>query len=185
MSGERRRGILLVALAALLAFAAVRFGGALLSGRGGTGFSPPDSPADNQSRIDLPQFVELRLGELENKPAEFNPGRDPFGFYTPPPPPPPPAPPRQKAPTGRPQPKPASTTPQKPKPPPVTVTFLGSFGPVDRRIAVFTDGNDLYNARVGDVVKEHFVVDNIGFESSDLKYVNFPEEPPARLAVGG
>lgn len=183
MSGERRQGILLVALAALLAFAAVRFGGALLSGRGGTGSSRLDSPAKDQSRIDLPQFVELRLGELENKPAEFSPGRDPFGFYTPPPPPPPPPP--QKPPAKQAQPKPAAKTPQKPRPPPVTVTFLGSFGPVGRRIAVFTDGNDLYNARVGDVVKEDFVVDNIGFESSDLKYVNFPEAPPARLVAGG
>ena len=70
-------------------------------------------------------------------------------------------------------------------PPPVDVAFLGSFGPDRGRIAVFTDGTDLYNARIGDVVKAHFVVEAIGYESADLKFVNFPDAPAQRLEAGG
>jgi hypothetical protein len=50
---------------------------------------------------------------------------------------------------------------------------------------VFTDGNDLYNVRVGDIVKVDFVLESVGYESADLKYVNFPEVPAQRLAAGG
>ncbi len=187
MSDKRRQRTLLVALAVVLALAAIRVAGGLFSGGGGPSVSGLDGARDDESELDLPPLVDLRLADLEKKPAEFSPGRDPFRFYVPPPPPKPKpaAPPRRPPPRPRPQRAQAPPKPPKPQPPPVTVTFLGSFGPAQGRIAVFTDGNDLYNARVGDVVKEHFVVASIGFESADLSYVNFPDAPPARLAAGG
>jgi hypothetical protein len=75
--------------------------------------------------------------------------------------------------------------PLGPQPPPVDVTFLGSFGPPTRRIAVFTDGKTIYNAERGDTLSGKFVVHAIGFESVDLTFVGFPDVPPERLAVGG
>lgn len=74
-----------------------------------------------------------------------------------------------------------------PRPPPITVVYLGSFGPERRRIAVFADGagENLYNVRVGEVVEGKFIVDRIGYESVDIKFVGFPDEPAKRLPIGG
>ena len=69
----------------------------------------------------------------------------------------------------------------------VNVTYLGSFGPESKRVAVFADesGQNLYNARTGDVLEGKFIVYRIGYESVDLKFVGFPDEPARRLAIGG
>nr|MBP9824920.1 hypothetical protein [Thermoanaerobaculia bacterium] len=74
-----------------------------------------------------------------------------------------------------------------PRPPPVTLVYLGSFGTEARRIAVFADdkGENLYNVRVGEIVEGKFIVDRIGYESVDLKFVGFPDEPAKRLPIGG
>ncbi len=135
-----------------------------------------------------PQLTELRLADLELKAAEYHPGRDPFRFEVKPPPAPPkpaPAPPvQQVAPPPRPATQARSTSPPAPTPPPVDVRYLGSFGPESRKIAVFGDGTDIYNVRKGGILKQHFVVESINYESADLKYVNFPQLPPTRLAAG-
>jgi hypothetical protein len=67
----------------------------------------------------------------------------------------------------------------------VDVTYLGSFGSPERRIAVFSDGKTIYNATRGDTLGGKFVVHAIGYESVDLTFVGFPDVPPERLAVGG
>ncbi|MBZ0089277.1 MAG: hypothetical protein K8H90_02750, partial [Thermoanaerobaculia bacterium] len=74
-----------------------------------------------------------------------------------------------------------------PRPPEVTLVYLGSFGPNQRRVAVFADaGRDkIYNALAGDVLEGKFIVDRIGYESVDVKFVGFPEAPAKRLAIGG
>lgn len=71
-----------------------------------------------------------------------------------------------------------------PRPPEVTLSYLGSFGPDGRRIAVFTasDGRSVINALEGDVIEGKFVVVKIGFESVDLGFVGFPDAAPRRLA---
>lgn len=79
----------------------------------------------------------------------------------------------------------AALAAQGPQLPAIELEYLGSFGPPERRIAVFTDGAEIYNAVEGEVLQGKFVVAQIGYESVDLAYVEFPEEPPARLAVGG
>ena len=76
-------------------------------------------------------------------------------------------------------------TPPKAEPPPIDIVYLGSFGKPGRRIAVFSDDESVYNALVGDVIKEKFVLVAIGYESADLKFVGFPEVGPSRLAAGG
>lgn len=133
--------------------------------------------------------AELLVEELEHKPAAYKAGRNPFTFA---PPPAPAAPPRPAAPPP-PPPRPAATpqptqtapAPPRPQPPPVRFVYLGSFGPPGRQIAVFSEGQELFNAFEGDVLQEEFVVRRIGFESADVGFVNFPDSPPQRLAVGG
>ena len=120
------------------------------------------------------QIVDLALQQLERKPAVFEPGRDPFRFQRKeaPKPPPPPPPPR-------------AATPAKPRPPEPTFQFLGSFGPEEKRVAVFSDQSEIFNVLEGDVFKEAFVVKKIGYESADIGWVDFPDEPARRLAAGG
>lgn len=129
----------------------------------------------------------LDVGEVA---GEYEPGRDPFRFYEPPPPPPAPPPRPQPPPPSQPvapQPPPGPTVPPKPQPPPIDVQYLGSFGPEAAPIAVFTDpdGEEIWNVRLGEAIEGKFRVVRIGYESVDLGYVGFPDEPPARLPVGG
>ncbi len=71
-----------------------------------------------------------------------------------------------------------------PKPPPFTLKYLGSFGPVERRLAVFTDGKTIRNVKEGGTIDGRFTVDHIGFESVDIGFVGFPDVPPQRLPAG-
>lgn len=184
MSRQRQQIVLLVALVAILGFLVTRPNGSVRQLAPGwredapiAAWRPPEQVAD------------VRLEELAAKPGEYRPGRDPFRFQAPPQPAPAPAPPPPTpAPAARPQTPPqqqAKAAPPKPKPPPIDFRYLGSFGPSESRIAVFIDAKDIYNARRGDVVKEHFVVRQIGFESADVGFVGFPDEPAQRLPLGG
>ena len=138
------------------------------------------------------EVLELQTARLMAEPREFRIGRDPWRFgeapkpvrKAPPPKPKPPPEPTPKTVEVDPEPD-VPTTPAKPRPPAVDVTFLGTFGPSDRQIAVFFDGDAIYNASRGDVLNEKFQVVEIGLESVDLGFVGFPDEPPARLAIGG
>jgi hypothetical protein len=69
----------------------------------------------------------------------------------------------------------------------VNLRYLGSFGPERARIAVFVGpgGGEVLNAREGDVLEGKFIVERIGYESVDLKFVGFPDAPARRLAAGG
>jgi hypothetical protein len=133
------------------------------------------------------EIVALKPVDVGAVPSGYEPGRDPFRFYQPPPPPPPPPtpppppPPVEVVVPGPPAPPPA---PPKPQPPAIDVRYLGSFGPPESPIAVFTDGEEIHNVRVGEVIEGKFRVVRIGYESVDLAYVNFPDEPAARLPVG-
>ena len=71
-----------------------------------------------------------------------------------------------------------------PKPPPFTLSYLGSFGPPSRRLAVFSDGKTIYDVQQGETIQGKFIVSQIGYESVDIKFVGFPEWPAQRLAVG-
>jgi hypothetical protein len=148
--------------------------------------------AKDSSQTVLP----LRLAALDNMPHSFTAGRDPWRFVEPPPPPPPvPRQPTaaelralQEAEAARQrllaqQQAAAAAEAAKPKPAPFTWTYLGSFGPARLRIAVFTDGQKVWNAREGEVLEGKFVVAQIGFESVDIRFVGFPDWPAERLAV--
>ncbi len=188
MNTETRQRLLLGVLIAAFA---------LLVGRqlvpalgGGTGVAAPVSTADGRvdSASGSVEIAELRLEALEHKPASYRPGRDPFRFAPKPPPPPPepqPAPPPPSAPAPREQRPATPPPPPKPQPPAVEFVFLGSFGVPGREIAVFADGKEILNAFAGDVLRQEFVVRSIGYESADIGFVNFPDEPAKRLAIGG
>jgi hypothetical protein len=140
------------------------------------------------------EIVGLDLGEPAGQPNALTVGRDPFRFGAPPPPPPPPPPTKEDLERMRRQEEERRLAAERAalealieKPPPVTLVYLGSFGTEKRRIAVFADaaGENLYNVRVGETVEGKFIVDRIGYESVDLKFVGFPDEPAKRLPIGG
>lgn len=196
MSSDRRRW-LLIALGALVLALLVRY----VPWSGG---EEPLGPARGSSNtaatgaFDTPDAVaELALGSLSKVPKTTPVGRDPWRFYEPPPPPPPPpyrptaadlerdrlaleqaardAAERQRL---------AMEEAARPKPPQFTFKYLGSFGPKSRPLAAFSDGKTIVNAREGDVVLAKFRVAKIGYESVDIKYIEFPDVPALRLAVG-
>ena len=56
---------------------------------------------------------------------------------------------------------------------------------ITRRLAVFSDGSEIFNVLEGDVLKEHFIVERIGYESVDVTFLGFPDVPARRLEIGG
>ena len=183
-----RQKTLLAVLAAVLLLLGARTLWPRLAGIDDGGGVARFSLSGPDERPAIPRLTELRLSDLELKPGEYHPGRDPFRFAAKPPPPAPPPPAPQPAPpvqVAQPPPRPQPAQPPAPTPPPVDVTYLGSFGPSNGKIAVFADGTDIYNVRKGDILKQHFLVESINYESADLKFVNFPTLPPTRLAAGG
>jgi len=163
------------------------FGGAGSRSSAGRGTGAEGS----EWRETLPQVEVLRLGALEAGTQELSEGRDPFQI-------------RQSAPPPRPRPDQsdirkrieearrrqttevtAPARPPAPTPPPIDVVFLGCFGSGRMRLAVFTDGSEIFNVPEGDVLKDKFVVVKIGMESADLGFVGFPDAPAKRLEIGG
>jgi hypothetical protein len=143
------------------------------------------------ARVDLP---ELRLAERAVEPGPLTPGRDPFRFGAPPAPPPPPPPTKAELEAMRLAQEQAERQrleaerrrqieEARPRVPP-EVKYLGSFGPKNHRIAVFNDGSRIVNLSEGELLNGRFLVFKIGYESVDLKFLGFPNEPPARLPAG-
>jgi hypothetical protein len=176
---ERRRQRLLLAVLAVAAaaFAVTRLPSLLGPGDdGGPRFG-------GDAGVGEARVAELDVARLDAAPRDYEPGRDPFRYYDPPPkPPPPPPPPPPVEVVETPPPPVVDPGPQLPE---IDLTYLGSFGPQANPIAVLTNGDTIHNAIQGEIVEGRFVVVQIGLESVDLGYVEFPDEPPARLAVGG
>ncbi len=192
-AGSNRPNPLLLGLLGIVAaVAAWRY---LPSFSGGPGFTRTATAELRSTRIDV---VELAPHTLDQPPAPSRPTRDPWSFGTraepetpgaEPEPPEPPEPPRPVIPE-TPAPTVVRETPAPepvgPRPPPVDVFYIGSFGRNDNPIAVFVDSDrSIFNALEGDLVKDKFEVRNIGYESVDLLFVDFPDERPVRLAIGG
>ena len=111
---------------------------------------------------DIAQTVlPLRLAALDAMPRSFTAGRDPWRFVEPPPPPPP--------------------VPRKPSA--AELRAMQEAEAARQRIAVFTDGQKVWNAREGEILEGKFVVAQIGYESVDIRFVGFPDWPVERLAV--
>ncbi|HYL04445.1 MAG TPA: hypothetical protein VE075_00290 [Thermoanaerobaculia bacterium] len=162
------------------------------------GVASASDAAPGTATAQTAQLVEtLHLDALGRTPPGFTTGRNPWRFVEPPPPPPPPPPKppsaaelraRQEAEEAarrlaEEQARLAAIEAAKPKPPPFTWSYLGNFGPPNQRIAVFTDGQRVWNARQGETLEKKFIVTQIGYESVDIGFVGFPEVPATRLAV--
>ena len=180
MKLERRERTLLAVLGVvLLVFLGFRLGPLLGSLTGGDGEGG------------LPSFEAAAQGEVEQlQPLspelhDYRVERNPFHFYEPPPPPPPPRPRIEPRPQPPPPPPREPEPDPGPQPPVLSFSYLGSFGPREGRIGVLTDAQGgLYNVRVGDEVGDVVRVANIGYESIDLQYLDFPDLPAVRLEVG-
>lgn len=178
MTPERRQKYLLAALGVVLLWAGWSvLQDHVLPGGAGGGFSGFGSG----SLPDAPEGEVVELAALSPEVRKHTVERDPFRFGQIPQPPVKTAPP--------PPPRPVETRPPPPPEPrgPVLPTlelsYLGRFGPKRRPIAVLTDGESIINVREGDPVNEHFRLQSINLESVDLEYINFPDEPAARLGV--
>lgn len=132
----------------------------------------------------------------------------------PPPPPPPPAPPPDKDKDGIPdfrdncvaKPNPDQTDvdgdgigaaceetaeiapppppPPAPQPPVFTYRYIGTFGSGANPIATFSQGEEVINARVGDVIGGKFILRGIGIESVEISFVDFPPDRTQRIPLG-
>jgi hypothetical protein len=202
----RRQLYLLVALAAVLILAVVRWGGkssagapapvstpaATVSGSPeedkaavraqprasrGKSVSPEDVPIVTIQDLEPPR---ARGGEKADRNI-FDP-RQPTATPrpTPTPPPPPPPAPGSAAFIGPMPPPPPTPTPV---PPEISFKFIGTFGPKDRPVAVLIAGDQLVNARAGDVVFDRFIVRSIGYESVDIGFKGYPPSVTKRLGM--
>ncbi len=203
-SSTRRQLYLLAALATVLILAVVRWGGkgaasapAPASAPAVSGSPEQDRPAararpraSKEKNISPEDVPIVTLQDLEPPRARggdradrniFDP-RLPTATPRPtptPPPPPPPAPGSAAFIGPLPPPGPTAT----PVPPEVAFKFIGSFGPKDRPVAVLIAGDQLVNARAGDVVFDRFIVRNIGYESVDIGFVGYPPSVTKRLGM--
>jgi len=158
----------------------------------------PGAPAARgKASAPVHEVVDLRVAALQHDPESYRPGRDPWRFVEPPPPPPLPI--HQPTAAERAAERAAAEQAARlraeaeerarlealiPKPPPFTLKYLGNFGAPDRRLAVFTDGKNIFNVREGGTIDGKFTVNHIGFESVDVGFVGFPNTPPQRLPAG-
>jgi hypothetical protein len=195
--GTRRQAITLGIVLLGLGLIAARFatgggsaGPAATSASRVTDFDPESSggaPARGGKRaakkeVSANEVPPITKEDLEpHKPAASAlAGRDLFDFR-PPTPVPPPLPP----PTPTPQPvcgdpryvgacPPTPPPPPTPTPAPPEIGFrcIGTFGPRDNPIAVLIQGDQIVNARAGDVVFDRFKVVRVGFESVEIGFVD-------------
>lgn len=209
---EGRTKLLLGILGVLLLFVVWRFVAPVL-GMGGGDSGGDDDYANLTTSVgripgagrasaspEVDEVADLRLAELQGTHRGYRPGRDPWRFVDPPPPPTPPPPPPPPPPTRQEieaqnaeaerlrrlqeeAARLAAIEAARPKLP-QTLKYLGKFGPDARPIGVFTDGKNILNVQEGEVIQGKFIVAQIGFESVEIQFVGFPNEPPQRLPVG-
>ncbi|MGB5294464.1 MAG: hypothetical protein WBP34_05890 [Thermoanaerobaculia bacterium] len=201
MSKDQRQKVLLGVLLVLMLVAVGRqFGPRITAGFGSSESGNRSQTAERgtvRSVVDSPGVVELRLEDLEKVAGRFKPGRDPFRFGE--------ARTLEAEPTEdeddeaaraaaaqealrrafEAQRRQEAAVSGRPVLPDFDLKFLGSFGSRQKRLAVFSDGAEIFNALEGGVLKSHFVIRQIGLESVDVGYLDYPDEPAIRLAAGG
>jgi len=201
--GTRRQAVLLLFLAVVLIFAVVRWSSSEKTAsesagppRAAAAFAQANPEEDQAPRGRGSRTREISPDEVEMvSPEDLDPrrggtaagtGRDLFHFPPPTPlptptpvPPPPPAPgdPRFVGPLPPPPPPPT------PAPPEIPFRFIGTFGPRGRPIAVLVAGDQLVNARAGDVVFDRFILRKVGYESIDVGFVGFAPSETRRLGI--
>lgn len=155
---------------------------ALYAGRGG-GFSLGRGSGKDGAEAESPgEGPRIELDRLSGPAEGYDPkGRNLFAYWTPPPPPPPklpsrpaPKPVTQPVPKPKPPPQrpPATRRDRGPKPPTIGFAYIGYLGPKDDKIAVFEQGEEMWLARSGEVVRDHFKVVGFGYETVKMGYTD-------------
>ena len=185
MNPETRRKTLLIVLGVLLLVGAWRSLQPLLRDEetmAPAAVHPPENTRRNAPRPE-DSLATLHLASLDRIPSGSTGGRDLWHFIDPQArqtvpvhkalPPIQPADPQPPGPTGT----------AAPAPPELSLEYLGNFGPSQRKIAVFSNGQQIYNVQEGDVIDGKFIVARIGYESVDVRFVDFPDVPAKRVGV--
>jgi len=199
--GTRRQAVLLLCFALVLIFAVVRWSSSEKKSSERAGPPPAAgaaqaNPEEEAPRGRGPRTREISPDEVEMvSPEDLDPrrggmaaGTDRDLFHFPPPTPlptPTPAPPPPPAP-GDPRfvgPLPPPPPPPTPVPPEIPFRFIGTFGPRQSPIAVLIVGDQLVNARAGDVVFDRFILRKVGYESIDVGFVGFAPSETRRLGI--
>jgi hypothetical protein len=174
MESRRQRELVLASIAlVVLAIAAWTMRAA---GRPATSSAPAGgTPAGNAQTTKGPA-AGVNLDALESeRPEPEEATRNPFRFRTTP------APPRlptqaQPQPSSQQQSPLATTGPPQPPPPPrIPLKYIGDVadpGKPGMKIAVLSDGRNVYQGREGDIVEGRYRILRIGVESVDLAYLD-------------
>lgn len=122
---------------------------------------------------------QVKMGLLARNAEGYDPGgRNLFSYYVPPPPkraappPPPPREPPRRTPVTPPPRRDPIQRPVTQGPPKPNFDYIGFIGPKDDRIAVFSDRDEVFVARVGETVQEQFKLQEFGYETVVLGYVS-------------
>jgi hypothetical protein len=144
-------------------------------------------PAGRGSRDAAPAVVEpVALAELQvppPKPAET--GRNPFRFEAKAPPP---SSDEARGPTdpGMAQagPPPAVAPAGPPGPPPIPLRFIGTVDQVGRhlKLAVLSDGRNVFYGREGDIIEGRYRIVHIGVESIEMIHIDGGGQQTIRLS---
>ena len=183
MGAERRRLLLLGAVVFALAFMIYRvwpsspsFGAPASSSRDRRLTTPtPGGPPD-------PNAPAVHLDALEGpRPQPDATDRDLFRFKPKPPPPPLPPPPRTTKPADAPV---LSGPPALLPQPSIALTFIGVVEAPERpgKIAVLSDGRDVFHGREGDIIEGRYRILKIGAESIDMAYLDGRGRQTIRLS---
>lgn len=184
--GTRRQAILFGGLAVLLLFFVVRWSAREKPAESPTAPVVPsvDEPEARGARVrrraatPAPGEIPPLTRELLNPPRSAGAVSTERNLFDPREPTKPPPPPPTPAPTVPPMvgPLPPPPPPPTPAPPEPPFKLIGIFGSKDRPIAALQVGDEVINAREGDVVLRAWVVRKVGYESVDIGFVGYPAE---------
>lgn len=212
MSGSRKKTLLMI-LGGLVLIVAWRYlvpssgGGGTAGGPAAqrpqtdeegdpTGRARPAATGETKRPRPGDRVSQIRIADLDRIPSLGVARRDPWTFIDPPPPKPPEPPPpraltaaeleamRLQRERDAERARLAAIEAAKPKPAEFTLRYLGHFGPASKRIAVFSDGKNVFNATEGETIDKKFIVARIGLESVEIRFVGFPDWPTKRVGLG-
>lgn len=184
MAPERRRQLLLGAIAGVLALVLYRAWPATSSGPVPSSNRQGTLAKTAQNGAAVPATPDVHLEALASERPKPEPSeRNLFRFRTKSPPPPPSAP-RVAQPVAPAAPAVASGPPP---PPPITLKFIGIVEATEhaQKIAILSDGRNVpFYGREGDIIEGRYRILKIGVESIDIAYVDGRGRQTIRLTGG-
>ena len=151
------------------------------------GTSPTRSTAASRAaggQAVAPEVDLVRLDALERaRPEPESAGRNPFRFRPAPAPAPAPLPPGASRPGSAALPGPMMPV-GPPPPPPITLRFIGLVeqAPSRLKVAVLSDGRNVFYGKEGDTIEGRYRIERIGPESIDMAYLDGRGRQTLRLS---